>query len=214
VSLRRAPHRLSAPPSPLPGRNRLAASRGRAARGYECDRKRCNESRRITATTLIRVAVQLLLDNPAAIRWEALGEKIEAATRAAATELLATEPAEFRQQAGDCSDVLVRTRVALCMTAQIGAGVILPLRGCETQSCVARAWGAALMVAADPSGADLRVADVLGANLRGADLTGADLRGAIFLTQCQLNSARGSLTTVLPEAFAVPTHWASGAAEE
>ncbi|MFF1273162.1 pentapeptide repeat-containing protein [Streptomyces marokkonensis] len=65
----------------------------------------------------------------------------------------------------------------------------------------------ALLVAADLSGADLRDADLIGADLRDADLTGADLTGALFLTQAQLNAARGDAATVLPPALTRPAHW-------
>ena len=40
--------------------------------------------------------------------------------------------------------------------------------------------------------------DLLGADLRDADLSGADLSTALFLTQPQLNCARGSASTLLP----------------
>lgn len=65
----------------------------------------------------------------------------------------------------------------------------------------------ALLVAADLSGADLREADLIGADLRDADLRGADLTGALFLTQAQVNAARGDTATVLPPALSRPAHW-------
>ncbi|MFI1420947.1 pentapeptide repeat-containing protein [Streptomyces sp. NPDC020731] len=65
----------------------------------------------------------------------------------------------------------------------------------------------ALLVAADLAGADLRDADLIGADLRDADLRGADLTGALFLTQAQLNAARGDAATVLPPALSRPAHW-------
>jgi len=64
------------------------------------------------------------------------------------------------------------------------------------------------LVGADLRGADLRVADLTGADLRGADLGGADLTGSLFLTQAQLDSARGDLATRLPPALDRPAHWA------
>ncbi|MFB7513416.1 pentapeptide repeat-containing protein [Streptomyces sp. NPDC056144] len=67
----------------------------------------------------------------------------------------------------------------------------------------------ALLIAADLAGADLTLTDLIGADLRDADLSGADLTGALFLTQPQLNSARGDATTRLPEGFARPAHWAA-----
>lgn len=65
----------------------------------------------------------------------------------------------------------------------------------------------AYLIAADLRGADLRTADLIGADFRDADLRGADLTGALFLTQPQLNAARGDATTVLPAALTRPSHW-------
>jgi uncharacterized protein YjbI with pentapeptide repeats len=65
----------------------------------------------------------------------------------------------------------------------------------------------ALLVAADLKNADLRTADLIGADLRDADLRGADLTGCIFLTQAQLNAARGDAATRLPTGLDRPAHW-------
>lgn len=65
----------------------------------------------------------------------------------------------------------------------------------------------AYLIGADLRGADLRSADLIGADLRGADLSGADLTGSIFLTQSQLNAAKGDAATRVPSALARPTHW-------
>ncbi|GAA2278444.1 pentapeptide repeat-containing protein [Streptomyces hawaiiensis] len=65
----------------------------------------------------------------------------------------------------------------------------------------------AYLIAADLTGADLRGADLIGADLRDADLTDADLTGAFFLTQPQLNAARGSAGTRLPGSLTRPRHW-------
>jgi hypothetical protein len=65
----------------------------------------------------------------------------------------------------------------------------------------------ALLVAARLDGADLRWADVVGADLRDAELSGADLSGALFLTQPQLDAARGDASTVLPDGLSHPRHW-------
>ncbi|GGR44596.1 hypothetical protein J2S40_004081 [Nocardioides luteus] len=62
-------------------------------------------------------------------------------------------------------------------------------------------------IAADLSDATLHLCDLLGVDLRDADLRGADLRGAIYLTQMQVNSARGDARTILPEGFERPAHW-------
>ncbi|MFJ9840187.1 pentapeptide repeat-containing protein [Kitasatospora sp. NPDC101155] len=78
------------------------------------------------------------------------------------------------------------------------------LRGADLRGANLRG---ALLVAADLSGADLRLADLIGADLRDANLAGADLSSALFLTQAQLNAARGDATTRLPATLTRPTHW-------
>ncbi|MEU7135402.1 pentapeptide repeat-containing protein [Streptomyces sp. NPDC046261] len=65
----------------------------------------------------------------------------------------------------------------------------------------------AYLIAADLSRADLRDADLIGADFRDADLSGADLTGSLFLTQPQLNSAKGDAATKLPPALTRPAHW-------
>ncbi|GGP50276.1 pentapeptide repeat-containing protein [Saccharothrix coeruleofusca] len=67
----------------------------------------------------------------------------------------------------------------------------------------------ALLMGADLRRADLRQADLTGADLRGADLRGADLSGALFLTQAQLDAAKGDRGTKLPGSLAHPAHWAA-----
>jgi hypothetical protein len=65
----------------------------------------------------------------------------------------------------------------------------------------------AYLIGADLKGVDLGTADLTGADLRGADLRGADLTESIFLTQSQLDSAKGDLDTKLPPSLTRPTHW-------
>ncbi|SFG65684.1 Uncharacterized protein YjbI, contains pentapeptide repeats [Sporolactobacillus nakayamae] len=65
----------------------------------------------------------------------------------------------------------------------------------------------AYLIAADLRNADLRAADFIGADLRDADLRGADLTGSIFLTQAQLNAAKGDAATKLPSELDRPHHW-------
>ena len=65
----------------------------------------------------------------------------------------------------------------------------------------------AYLIGADLRGADLRVADLIGADFRDADLRGADLTDSIFLTQSQLDAAKGDTDTKLPPSLSRPTHW-------
>lgn len=78
------------------------------------------------------------------------------------------------------------------------------LRGADLQAANLRG---AYLIGADLRGADLRRADLIGADLRDTDLRGADLTGALFLTQSQVNAARGDSATKLPPALIRPSHW-------
>jgi hypothetical protein len=63
------------------------------------------------------------------------------------------------------------------------------------------------LIGADLHAARLSQCDLLGVDMRDANLAGADLDGAIYLTQMQVNSARGDDSTVLPNGFSRPSHW-------
>lgn len=65
----------------------------------------------------------------------------------------------------------------------------------------------ALLIAADLREADLRWSDVIGADFRDADISGANLTGCIFLTQAQVNAAKGNKHTNLPNTLVRPAHW-------
>jgi uncharacterized protein YjbI with pentapeptide repeats len=65
----------------------------------------------------------------------------------------------------------------------------------------------ALLIAADLRNADLRWSDLIGADFRDADISGANLTGSIFLTQAQVNAAKGNQFTKLPPTLRVPAHW-------
>jgi uncharacterized protein YjbI with pentapeptide repeats len=78
------------------------------------------------------------------------------------------------------------------------------LRGADLRKANLRG---AYLIGADLRDADLRQADLIGADLRDADVRGADLTGALFVTQAQVNAARGDHATKLPEAVTRPSHW-------
>ncbi|NIK75858.1 uncharacterized protein YjbI with pentapeptide repeats [Paenibacillus castaneae] len=78
------------------------------------------------------------------------------------------------------------------------------LRGADLRGANLRG---AYLIAADLRKADLRLADFIGADFRDADLRGADLTQSIFLTQAQLNAAKGDACTKLPPLLIHPAHW-------
>lgn len=65
----------------------------------------------------------------------------------------------------------------------------------------------AYLIGADLAGADLGLADLIGADLRGADLRGAKLGTTLFVTQPQLNAAKGEVATTLPRSLTLPAQW-------
>jgi uncharacterized protein YjbI with pentapeptide repeats len=65
----------------------------------------------------------------------------------------------------------------------------------------------AYLIGADLRRADLRMADLTGADLRGADLRGTDLTDCLFLTQAQVDAAKGDRATKLPPSITRPAHW-------
>ncbi|MGO4110539.1 pentapeptide repeat-containing protein [Paenibacillus sp. YAF4_2] len=89
----------------------------------------------------------------------------------------------------------------------IGRGADLigaKLQGADLRGAYLRG---AYLIAADLRNADLRHADLIGADMRDTDLSGADLRDTLFLTQVQLQSAKGNSSTKLPSSFVHPAHW-------
>lgn len=65
----------------------------------------------------------------------------------------------------------------------------------------------ACLIAANLKGVDLGGADLIGADLRDADLSGANLAESIFLTQAQINTAKGDNNTKLPLMLVRPHSW-------
>ncbi|MEU7294857.1 pentapeptide repeat-containing protein [Streptomyces exfoliatus] len=136
--------------------------------------------------------------------------RVEEFTRGSADTLEQLRVPEVR---ADVNRLLLRTSELVRATAggkpksRRGADLVgKRLRGAKLRGADLRG---ALLIAADLTGADLSLADLIGADLRDADLSGADLTGALFLTQPQLNAARGDAATRLPEGFERPAHWAS-----
>ncbi|MFF2089195.1 pentapeptide repeat-containing protein [Paenibacillus sp. NPDC058174] len=92
-------------------------------------------------------------------------------------------------------------------TKKIGRGADLigaNMKGADLRGANLRG---ALLIAANFANADLRGADLIGADFRDTDLGGADLTESIFLTQSQLNAAKGNDATKLPPSLSRPAHW-------
>ncbi|SDN15396.1 pentapeptide repeat-containing protein [Streptomyces wuyuanensis] len=157
----------------------------------------------------LTAALRLEAASPVHAAARALRDEVEAVTLRDAEVLLATDIAALRGRTGE---LLLRAGALARAEAKPGRGK--DRRGADLLG--ARLGGAdlhgadlrgACLIAADLHGADLRLADLLGADLRDTDLSGADLTGSIFLTQPQLQQARGDAATKLPSGLRRPAHW-------
>ncbi|MDA3627670.1 pentapeptide repeat-containing protein [Saccharopolyspora sp. WRP15-2] len=135
-------------------------------------------------------------------------QEVDALTRSDAETITGVDVAAVRQ---DVNTLLVRT--SELVRAEVGgrtknhrsADLIgASKRGANLRGANLRG---ALLIAADLRGADLRSADVIGADFRDTDLRGADLTDALFLTQAQVNAAKGDATTKIPARLDRPGHW-------
>ncbi|ALC87445.1 hypothetical protein AM499_17725 [Bacillus sp. FJAT-22090] len=102
---------------------------------------------------------------------------------------------------------LVRSKAPIKKQKKIGRGIELlgaNLRGADLRGANLRG---AFLIAANLQNADLRMSDFIGADLRDADISGANLTGSIFLTQAQINAAKGDSNTKLPSSLKTPFHW-------
>ncbi|MEU8889059.1 pentapeptide repeat-containing protein [Streptomyces sp. NPDC048442] len=147
-----------------------------------------------------------------------LRDETEELTRGSAEELVALDAEGHRQKVNGAlvrvSELVRGEWAAAVPRKKNGKKRKTDLRGADLMG--ARRAGAdlrgvnlrgAYVIAADLSGADLRGADVIGADFRDADVRGADLSAALFLTQTQVNAARGDGRTLLPAGLERPSHW-------
>ncbi|MFF4052313.1 pentapeptide repeat-containing protein [Streptomyces chartreusis] len=153
-------------------------------------------------------ALTLPAARPVHAELRELRDETDALTRRSAEELASLDVAAHRQKVNVLllrTSELARAGVRGRKKERRGADLMgARLRGADLRGANLRG---AYLIAADLTGADLRGADLIGADLRDTDLTDADLTGAFFLTQPQLNAARGSAGTRLPASVGRPAHW-------
>lgn len=149
----------------------------------------------------------------AAPEHDELGGHLDATERLArsdAATLRALDVGEHRDAVAATlrrASALVRAGAGPAALDRRGAQLLgADLRGADLRGST---FAGALLLGADLRGADLRLVDLVGADLRGADLSGADLTQALFLTQSQVNAARGDAGTRLPAGLERPGHWSS-----
>jgi len=155
-------------------------------------------------------AQTLLRRGPLRTEVDRARTRTEEITGLDADRLAAFDAAAYRRQIGvlleRVSDT-VRASIQHPATERRGADLIeARLRGADLRGASLRG---AYLIGADLRGADLRHADLLGADLRAADVRAADLSTSIFLTQPQIEAARGDAETRIPPVLTRPSHWPS-----
>ncbi|MER6274156.1 pentapeptide repeat-containing protein [Streptomyces sp900105755] len=153
-------------------------------------------------------ALELAAARPVHAELRAALRKTEELSLGTPEELAALDVAAHRQEVNVLllrTSELARAGVPGKKKDRRGADLMgARLRGADLRGASLRG---AYLIAADLTGADLRDADLIGADLRDADLRDADLTGAFFLTQPQLDAARGNARTRLPASATRPVHW-------
>jgi len=139
-------------------------------------------------------------------------ETTEAMTRSPADVLLDLDTGRHRERINALllrTSELVRAHVPGQKLDARGADLIgASLAGASLNGANLRG---ARLIGADLSHADLSLADVTGTDLRGANLRGADLGTSLFLTQSQLDAAKGDTGTTVPPSLSRPAHWSAAA---
>ena len=150
----------------------------------------------------------VLLDQASALRPGAALDRLRALvsghTHGSPAEILDTELDRLAAQVGGS---LRAVSLAVRGTGPSYVGHDLAGHDLRTTDLAHADLRGALLIAADLREAVLDRTDLLGADLRDTDLSGADLSTTLFLTQPQLNSARGSSTTLLPAHLRRPVAW-------
>jgi len=162
------------------------------------------EALTLKAASSIHVAIKLMLDETERLTHlspDSLMELDVAAHRAKVNTLLLKTSELVRAEALSGQKTTSKHKKTL------GRG--LDLSGADLRRTDMRGKNlrGAYLIAANLSGVDLCGADLIGADLRDANLRGANLTDSIFLTQAQINTAKGDTETKLPTSLSRPTHW-------
>lgn len=139
--------------------------------------------------------------------------KLESLTHLGAEELLSLDIMEYRMPV---NELLIKTSSYIRREDSAFASKRLDYRNADWIGKNAKGKDlrgfnlrGAYLIAADLRNADLRGVDFIGADLRDTNLEGADLSESLYLTQMQINSAKGNKETKLPPYLNQPSHWAS-----
>lgn len=127
-------------------------------------------------------------------------------TRGNAGDILRLDVTSYRMKV---NDALKRVTINLSGNSSKGARkdfIGITFKG---ENLDGRDFSMSLLIAANLEGCSLKGANFLGADMRDANIKNTDLSESLFLTQMQVNSARGNSNTKLPERLQIPDSWRS-----
>ena len=137
-------------------------------------------------------------------------ERTERLAAGSPDELMAVDVTALRGDVGDLLQrISERVRAGVPERARDRRGADLVGRDLRGTSFRGASLRGACLIGADLRGADLRSADLLGADLRAADVRSTDLGECLFLTQPQVEAARGDAATAIPAVLRRPVHWSA-----
>lgn len=143
-------------------------------------------------------------------RVEAAATDVQALVGHDAGTLLDVDVDEQHSRVGALlGDVSLHVRSAGGRTGPDLGGADLMGRDLRRRPLARASLRGAYLIACDLREVVLEATDLLGADLRDTDVRGADLSHTLFLTQMQVNAARGDASTSLPVDLDRPEHWAS-----
>ncbi len=153
-------------------------------------------------------AATLLPSGPLADELDLARRDTERVTDGGPDELAAFDATGHRRDVGQLlarvSEV-VRAEFGDSAPDRRGADLVgANLRGADLRGADLRGT---YLLGADLRDANLWKADLLGADLRAADVRATNLGGSIFLTQPQLDAAKGDGATTIPPSLTRPAHW-------
>lgn len=126
--------------------------------------------------------------------------KLETVTKQDSTTLLALDIESYRDEVNQ----LLR-QVGTLSSERFGKDLMG--KNLTKKNLVNADLRGALLIAANLKGQDLSGANLIAADLRDADVRGAKLDKCLFLTQSQINTAKGDKHTLLPAYLTRPMHW-------
>jgi len=152
----------------------------------------------------------LAMPTSSALRYEArlARDTIEQLTQRDADSLVTVDVGAYRNEVNALLVAIsehVRATIGPAALDRRGADLIgVSLRAADLTGANLRG---ALLIGADLTSADLTLADVTGADVRDTDFSRANLADSLFLTQTQLEAAKGDIHTRLPVTLDRPRHW-------